>query len=65
MKKELQVQEEKWEHREEERLEIEKKKAEIARLEEEAERERSIERRNKTVIVHQDEIDRQQKEAEE
>ena len=65
MKKELTVQEDKWDHREEEMLEIERKRAEIKRLEDEAERERSLERKRKTTIVTQDELDRQQREEEE
>ena len=37
LKAELEVQEDKWDHREEERLEIERKKEEIRKLEEEME----------------------------
>ena len=54
LKKELEVQEDKWDHREEEKAEIEKKRAEIKRLEEEAERERSRERRQKISIVREE-----------
>ena len=54
LKKELEVQEDKWDHREEEKAEIEKKRAEIRRLEEEAERERSLERRRKISIVREE-----------
>ena len=54
LKKELEVQEDKWDHREEEKAEIEKKRAEIKRLEEEAERERSLERRKKISIIREE-----------
>ena len=54
LKKELEVQEDKWDHREEEKAEIEKKRAEIQRLEEEAERERSLERRKKISIIREE-----------
>ena len=48
------MQEDKWDHREDERLEIEKKKEEIRLLEEKIERDRSLERRKRTVVVRQD-----------
>ena len=54
LKKELEVQENKWDHRDDERAEIERKRAEIRRLEEEAEREKSLERRQKISIVREE-----------
>ena len=56
LKKELKVQEERWDHREEERIEIERRREEIRELEEAVERERSIERRRKLQIVHEDQM---------
>lgn len=57
MKDELAVQEDKWEHREEEKAEIERKREEIRILEEEYERERSLSRRRNMEIVHEDLMD--------
>ena len=51
---ELKEQEDRWDHREEMKEEIERKKAEILIYEEKAERERSQERRNKIEIVRED-----------
>ncbi len=57
LKDELAVQEDKWEHREEEKAEIERKREEIRLLEEEYERERSLSRRRNMEIVHEDQMD--------
>ena len=54
LKAELQVQEDRWEHREEEQAEIERKREEIRRLEEQYERERSQERKKKTTVIRED-----------
>ena len=54
LKEELVVQEDKWDHREEERLEIERKKEEIRKLEEEMEKIKDQKRREKTEIVRED-----------
>ena len=54
LKLELTKQEDKWEHREEEKEEIEKKRAEIQQIEEQMERERSEERRLNIEIVRED-----------
>ena len=48
------MQEDRWEHREEERAEMERKREEIRRLEEQHERERSHERRQKTTVIRED-----------
>ena len=54
LKEELGQQEGKWDNRDEEKAEIEKKREEIRMLEEEYDRERSKERREKMVIVRED-----------
>ena len=54
LKEELQVQEDRWEHRDEEQAEIERKREEIRRLEEQYERERSQERKKKTIVIRED-----------
>lgn len=56
LKEELAVQEDKWDHREEERASIERKREEIRMLEEEHEREQSLERRRKVQIIHEDQM---------
>lgn len=56
LKEELAVQEDKWDHREEERASIERKREEIRLLEEEHEREQSLERRRKVQIIHEDQM---------
>ena len=54
LKEELGQQENKWDKRDEEKAEIERKREEIRLLEEEYDRERSKERREKMVIVRED-----------
>ena len=54
LKEELGQQEGKWDNRDEEKAEIERKREEIRMLEEEYDRERSKERREKMVIVRED-----------
>lgn len=54
LKEELVVQEDKWDHRDEERIELEKKRDEIIELEAEMERVRAQHRRDKIEIIHED-----------
>ena len=54
LKEELTQQEGKWDNRDEEKAEIERKREEIRKLEEDADRDRSRERLQKTVVVRED-----------
>mmetsp|Transcript_26812 Transcript_26812/g.31516 ORF Transcript_26812/g.31516 Transcript_26812/m.31516 type:complete len:121 (-) Transcript_26812:576-938(-) len=57
LKQELGVQEDKWDHREEEQQEMERKREEIRKLEEEMERVKAENRRAKIEIIHEDQIE--------
>ena len=60
LKEELVVQEDKWEHREEEKLELEKKRAEVEALEAEIERAKAQHRRESIEIVHEDKLNEEE-----